>query len=443
MNILNNREWAILIWILLATGYLSLSPKCKSIKEPLKSLIGALFSRQILSTIILMSMYVAFVTYALSLVGLWNSSQGKSTIIWYFTVAAFSLFRLEHYKEAPHRLRDMVINNLRLVGIIEYLVGIYAFHFAIELMLVPVLFMLGGAVALAETKPEYQTAHKFLNGLLTSIAVSIIGATFYLMVADFGKVASREGVYDFIVPPLLTASYTPFIAFMVIHTTYQTIFIRLRLFIKRRPIELYARLAAMLLFNFRISLLERWFSNVALRNLESIFDVNQSIRQIFEMVAREKNPPEVDRSEGWSPYEAKDYLRSEGIETRYYHPVDPEDCKEWFCCSNMVEFGQGLFPNNVAYYLTGNEQAVKSLKLKLNVNAPEHASEAHAKFLSIASVLARNALGLELADVLEKTITPGVEGTIELPDFKIEVSKNIWPNHALGGYDLGLELSGI
>jgi hypothetical protein len=123
------------------------------------------------------------------------------------------------------------------------------------------------------------------------------------------------------------------------------------------------------------------------------------------MAARESNPPKVNRSEGWSPYEAKDYLEPEGIKTRHYHPVDPSDAVEWFCCSDLVEFGEGLLPNNIGYYLSGNERAVKSLELKLNVNSPEHAAEAHAKLLSAADTLTRNALGLDLHELLDSAWT--------------------------------------
>lgn len=443
MDILNSREWAILIWIFLAIGYFSLSPKRNNLKKPLNSLLKVFLSRHIISSITLMSIYVGLAIYALSFFELWDSSQLKNTIIWYFTVAAFSLFRLKHYKKAPHRLQDMVVDNLRLVGIIEYLVGAYPFHFVIELLLVPILFVFSGAAALAEDKQEHQAVYKLLNGVLITIAVSILGATLYLMATDFSRVASREGVYDFFVPPILTAAYIPFITFMMVYSTYQNIFIRLRFSIRHRSLELYARLAALVVFNFRITLLDRWAANVAKLNIKSIADINRSIGQVFDMVKRENNPPKVDRSEGWSPYEAKDYLISEGIKTRYYQPIDPEDGQEWFCCSNLVEFGDGLFRNNITYYLNGDERAVKSMKLQLNVNAPEYASQAHAKLLSAASVLMRNALGLELTDILDKAVTPGDKGTIEGHDFKIEVTKKIWPNDAFGGYNLWVELSGI
>lgn len=444
MDILSTREWAILIWVLLlAISYYNFSPEKEELKEPFKKLLRTLFARQIVSVFVLMSIYVGLMVYFLEQVGVWDSAQFKTTIIWYFSVASLSLFRLNHYEESPHRLSGLVADNFRLVSIIEYLVSTYTFHLAVEIMLVPVLFVLVMVVAIAEAKPELKAAHTVLNGLLDAIAVAIFCATLYLMFGDIGRIASSDGVMDFIVPSVLTALYVPFVAFMVVYSTYQNVLIKLRYSIKKRHLEFYARLAALLVFNFRIDLLKRWATNVALRKIETIRNINQSILQILQMAAREKKPPKVDRSEGWSPYEAKDYLTSEGIKTRHYHPVDPADATEWFCCSDLVEFGNGLISNNIAYYLNGDEHAVKSLKLKLNVNSPEHSLEAHAKLLSAADTLIKKALGLELYEMLDKTITPGTEGLMEGPGFKIALTKHFWPNQAFGGYDLGVELSGI
>lgn len=443
VDVLSTREWAILIWVVLAICYISLSPTGKNLKEPLKSLFKALFARHLISVVALMSIYVGLLVYAFLQLGLWNSSQIKNTIFWYFSIAALSLFRLEEIKSDPHYIKNSILDNLKLLGIIEYLVGVYTFHIALELALVPIVFSVSAMSAIAGSEPKYQIVHKFLNVLLAFIGLSILAATLFMMAEDFRKVVSEDGIYDFAVPPLLTTAYAPFIVFMVVYSTYQTAFIRLRFSIKNKPLQLYAKLSALIVFNFRIRLLERWAGNIALRNVTSISDINQSIRQIFKMKANEKNPPSVDRSEGWSPYEAKDYLLSEGIKTRHYHPVDPEDGREWFCASDLVEFGEGLFTNNIAYYLNGDERAVKSLKLQLNVNSPEHASAAHAKFLSIAVVLVRQALGLELTDMLEKAIMPGVDTLIDGSDFRIELSKSVWPNHVFGGYDLGLVISGI
>jgi len=442
MDVLSSREWAILLWALLVIGCLYLLER-KVLKKAFIALLRTLCSRHIVSAIILMTLYVVIIVYGLSSIGLWNPAQLKNTFIWYFSVAAFSMFRINHFKDAPHRIKDMVADNFRLMVVIEYLVGKFTFPFILEFLLVPLVAMLSITIAYAENKAEFQDAQKLLSRLLNVIAILIIGATLYLTAMHLDQIANREAILDLVVPVFLTTSYTPFIAFLVLYTTYQDAVVRLQFSIKKRPLELYARFLAMFVFNIRIRLLRQWATFVSRGNLQTLGDVHRSILQISRMAAREKNPPEVERSKGWSPYQAKNYLLSEGIKTSYYHPIDPMTAIDWFCCSNLMEFGSGLFPNNIGYFLNGNEHAVKSMKLQLNVNSPEHSLEAHAKLLSVANTLMTWAVGLDLNDKLSKSIIPGTEGTLKGEYFKVEFIKHPWPNHISGGYDLNVELSVI
>lgn len=443
MDILNSREWAILIWVLIAIGYITRPPRWQTLKEPLLGVLRALGSRHLVSATMLMVMYVTMMIYGLARLGLWDSSLLKGSLIWFFSVAAFSLYQVNQFSESPHKLKGLVADSFKLVVVIEYLVGAYTFHIGVELVLVPLVVFLSALVAVAQTKAEYESAHKLLIAVLAIVGAAILGSAMYLFVHDFEQVANRQAASDFVLPVLLSALYTPFIAFMAVYSTYQTMLIRLRYSMKKRHVELYARLVAMVIFNVRIDLLKRWSSNVAKCRIQTIREVNQSFRQFFQMLAREKSPDAVSLPEGWSPNLARNFLISEGVETGYYNPVDPMEPSEWFSCSRLVEFGSGLFPNNIAYYLNGNERAVNSLKLKLNVNYPENAEEAHAKLLSSADTLAREALGFDLRDMLSKAILPGHEGTLDGPNFKITFTKHEWPNHASGGYDLGVEVSGI
>ena len=443
MDTLNSREWAILFWVLIAIGYVTRPPRRWTLKEPLLGVLRALGSRHVFSAITLMTMYVVMTVYGLSRLGLWDSSLLKGSLIWFFSVAVFSLFQVNKFSESPHKLKGLVAESFKLIFVIEYLVGAYTFNLAVELVLVPLVVFLSVLVAFSEAKPEYESAHKFLNAVLAIVGAAIIGSVMYLLIKEFQQVANRQAASEFVLPVILSALYTPFIAFMAVYSTYQTVLIRLRYSIKKRHVELYARFVAMVIFNVRIELLKRWSASVAKCRLQTIGEVNHSVRQFFQMLAREKSPDSVSLPEGWPPNQARNFLLSEGIETGYYNPIDPMEPSEWFSCSKLVELGSGLFPNNIAYYLNGNERAVASLKLKLNVNDPEQADEAHAKLLSSADTLTRKALGLDLRDMLSQTIIPGQEGTLDGPNFKITFTKSEWPNHASGGYDLGVEVSGI
>lgn len=441
MDILNSREWAILVWVCIAIGYITWPSRWRKLKEPFLGMLRALSSRHLVSAITLMAIYVIALIYGLSRMDLWDASQLKGTLIWFLSVAIFSLFRVNDFSESPHKLKGLVADSFKLVVVIEYLVGVYTLHFAVEFALIPLVAFLSAMVAYSEPRPEYEKVHKLLNIVLAIIGTVILGSVMYLLIHNFHQVANREAASDFILPIILTALYMPFMAFMVVYSTYQIVLIRLRYSINKRHVELYARFVAMVIFNVRIELLKRWSANVATCRLQTIGEVNRSFRQFFQMLAREKSPAAVSLPEGWSPTQAKDFLHSEGIKTGHYNPLDPMEPSEWFSCSKMVEFGSGLFPNNIAYYLNGNHRAVNSLKLKLNVNDPEHAKEAHARLLSAAVTLTRNALRLDLQDMLSQAINRGQDGAFDGPNFIITFTRSDWPNHAFGGYDFGIEVS--
>ena len=116
---------------------------------------------------------------------------------------------------------------------------------------------------------------------------------------------------------------------------------------------------------------------------------------------------------------------------------------EWFSGSTPVKFGSGLHSNKIAYYLNGNERAVKSLKLKLYVNEPKHAKGAHVKLLSLVKTLSCGALGLDLGYKFSQAIILGHKGVVNGQNFKITITKSEYLNQRYGGYDLIVEVSVI
>jgi hypothetical protein len=440
MEFFSTREWAFLIWIAIAVCYLVWFPKTKDLKKALKDILYAFFVRQIISIFLLMTIYVSVVVYMYSKIGLLEWHQLKNTVIWYIAIASMSLLKIDSIKESPNYLKDSVINNIKLVGIIEFLTSVYTFNILVELIIVPLMVIWGGMLGISQTDKKYKAVEKLLNGVLLVFGSLIIIFTLYYMISDFQKIANEEKIYDFIVPPLLTLAYIPFMMFMVMYTVYENVFVRLKFFVKGSLLCTYAKFITMLRFNVRTSLLERWASSIGIKSPQTISEINLSVNQIFEMVAIEKNPPKIESHEGWSPYEAKDFLISEGVKTRPYHPIDD---REWWCGSDLVEISDGLFKNNIAYYVSGDSRVAQTLKLKVNVNWPEDHIDAHDRFISAASALLDRALGIEIPDRIKEAITRGYDEVVKISGAKIEFTKQSWGSHQFGGYDIGLVLSRI
>ncbi len=440
MEIINNREWALVIWIFAFTLFTLVHPKMGQVRKSLKETFKALFAKSIIIILALMLSYIAIMILGLVNVGLWKSHQLKNTIVWAISVATLYLFRLEAAKNDRNFFKNLFFDNLKLIAIIQFIVGVYTFGIIVELIIVPILAISGAMIAIAQTDEKYRLVEKVLNGFMVSLGVIFIIHTIYMLITNFGEFAKVQTIYDFSIPPLLTFLYLPFIFLMMVFTTYELVFLRLRFLIKESNVRSFAEIYSFAKFNFNIKLLERWASTLPFQDTSSKDSIKKSVKQIFKMVAAEIKPQNVPLSEGWSPYEAKNFLLNEGLKTGHYHPVGQE---EWIASSSLIEIGNDLIPNNISYYVDGNETTAKSLKLILNVNSNESARMAHLKLFSSVNVLLKAALGMNASPEIEKAIIKGEILKLNLGLFQAAVEMNVWPQNSIGGYDVKFILSRI
>lgn len=258
-----------------------------------------------------------------------------------------------------------------------------------------------------------------------------------MLFSDFGEIAKEKTIYDLFIPPLLTLLYLPFIFFMVIYTSYQYSFIRLRYLIKDKKLRRIAIFYSMVVFNIKVKLLERWALSLPFSDTNTHASIIESFRHILKIVKVEKSPPIVSISEGWSPYSAKDYLVDIGIKTGNYN----KQYREWGASSSMMEVGDGMFQDNIAYYVNGSEESASTLKIKLNVNSAENGSKSHVKLLEASKLLCIRAINKSLPDNFITGILAGVSAKGEIGDFKISLDKSSWENKSLSGYNMKFVIS--
>ena len=440
MELLNNREWALVIWISFVCLFVICSPKMDQARKSLGNLVKLFFTRPIASVLLLLLIYITIMIYGLAKVGLWEFHQLKNTIVWTVSVAFLSLFRLESAKQDPHFIKNLVLDNLKLIAIVQFVIGIYVFSLVTELVLVPMMAIVGAMLALTQRDKKFHTVEKILNGILVTLGITFIVHAIYMLATNFGEFGKVQTIYDFSSPPLLTFLYLPFIFFMMVFTTYELVYTRLQFLVKDPSVRRYAKIYSFINFNFNIKLLERWASSLPFQDTSSKPGIKKSVKLLFKLLTVEKNPPKVLPNEGWSPYEAKNFLLNEGIKTGHYHFITPN---EWVASSSLVEIDNGLLPNNISYYVEGSETTANILKLILNVNQSENSEMAHMKLLSSIKVLLNISLGLELTKKQEKAIVDGDDIKSVYGNFEFSVEKNEWPQNSIGGYDIRFILNHI
>lgn len=440
MDILNNREIAISLWLLAISIYVFSSSKMAAVRTALKGVLAALFVRRIITVLCLMVAYISIIVYWLSELDIWNFEQLKNTIFWSISIGFISLFKLEKIKEDKQFFRHSVIGNLKLLAILQFVVGVYTFSLWVEFILVPALALLGTMLAVAETDRKHHQVKIFLENCLSFFGVVLIIYTLYMLITDFDKFGQEKTAYDFFVPPLLTLCYLPFVFFVLVYSTYEQVFVRLRFSINNRLHRYAAKLYSLILFNFRLSLLERWSFQVAKTNIESHSDLIESFKYIFKVRHSEKNSKEIPKEQGWSPYKAKEFLVNEGLSTGFYNRSFDD---VWFASSPMKEFGDGIIPDNIAYYVEGSEDVAKVLKLKVNVNDASRTNHACETLEAMAEALSLNSLSLPLSNEMKIAISGCNSYSEKVEGKTIALVVEHWPNHKFKGFDLKLMISNI
>lgn len=220
--------------------------------------------------------------------------------------------------------------------------------------------------------------------------------------------------------------------------TYERVFIKIRRTTSDDTVYKFAKKQSIFRFFFRPRELERWSNTTFHNRLASKAAVKKSIADFKAMVAYERNPKEVPPDEGWSPYEAKDFLSEHGLKTGYYNNVGDD---EWFASSNYLDLEEGIFPNRVAYYVSGDQVAAKSLKLRLYVNEPKKGDEAITRFVSIAETLLAATFSASVSTNLEELFREGQDAETKIAGKLISISKEDWHQGKTGQFEITLVIT--
>ncbi len=101
----------------------------------------------------------------------------------------------------------------------------------------------------------------------------------------------------------------------------------------------------------------------------------------------------------------------------------------------------GIDANKVVYYIDGEEDVAKKLKLKLCIDTAATASEDHCKLLQYAEELALKALNIELPEDLRDCIKLGKGHFVNIKNFVLRVERGEWFNINGDGYLLAVTIT--
>lgn len=416
------RELALATWLVV---FMVWCLSQTSIRQSLAGLVGAAVQPILVTLVGLIFAYTAAAVWLLARLDLWELSQFKTTLIWAAFIAIASAGEAIARKDDPRFLWNAFRDNLKLVVLIEFIVSLYTFSYLVELIVLPIVTIIATMAAMAEREPAHRIVAVVFNNLLAALGLALIVYSAWMVVHHFGDVATLDNLRELYTPPLLSLLFLPFLFILKTYSAYELAFNALRFVIKDRALRRHAEWSAVRAFALDVEALRRWTRGVQAHDSPSNrSDIRRSIAEVKTLRRRERTPPVIAASDGWSPYIARHYLSEHGLPAQDYHRL----YDEWFAASHPIEIGgNGFMPDNMAYYIEGDEHVARQLRVKLNVNTPEKSAASEEALAQVASALAAKAIEAEHMSRAQELVRAG-KGSVTIEGRKMSVVTDPFPS---------------
>tara|TARA_R110001606_G_scaffold396832_3_gene571761 strand:- start:3595 stop:4944 length:1350 start_codon:yes stop_codon:yes gene_type:complete len=378
----NNREIAGAIWLFAVFVY------CLFFEPIRKAIIGltrAALQPRLLFVFLFFGGYVAALAWLYKEFGVWKESQIPATVLWYFLAGCSLLGRSISAEEGRLYFRKCVRDSISIIAVVEFIYVFRTFSLFTEIIVTPVVTVLGFLYAFSERDPDHAPVRKLLEFLLLLVAIFFVWKSVSGIWNSPDEFLKMDTVRSFLLPILMTIGSIPF--FYIVYCYSQIEISSIRLGVKNNQSDeviKYAKWKFLRSFAFKPWLLTRAVRQFHCLTTKTNQDVDVIIEEVLRFEREAKNPPQVDKRHGWSPHDASKFLAIQGLETSDFHEVCGGD---WWASSQPLKLDDEILSNVVTYYLEGDEGLVTKLKLQggfYHEFEPETAVE---EFLEFAETL--------------------------------------------------------
>lgn len=123
----------------------------------------------------------------------------------------------------------ILIDNIKVIAIIEFLVNTYTFSLLAEIAIIPAVTFIAILDAVSKLDKKYSVVTRITGWLLALLGTTILVLSAVKAISDYRNLLSFESLRAFVLPFLLSLLLFPFVYAMLLITTYELVFVRLRI----------------------------------------------------------------------------------------------------------------------------------------------------------------------------------------------------------------------
>ena len=206
-----------------------------------KGVLVSFFKWKIQATILFALLYSIGIVLILFYISYWDNSLLKDSILWFMVSAFIILFNLNDTDKKKNHFKDIVIDNLKIILVFEFVVNIHNFNLLVEFIFIPIMVFLVLIQTTSESMEEYKKVFKFINGTLSVIGLVLIILSVIDIINEFETYASFDTLKSFLLPIILTLSFIPCAYLIALVMKYESLFVRVGFYVPDNKKRRYAK----------------------------------------------------------------------------------------------------------------------------------------------------------------------------------------------------------
>ncbi len=234
----STRELSVIFWLSL---FLIYALTKKDVRKSSIKVIQAFFQHKLIVLFLLMIIYVQLQILGLVKLGLWDTSLLKDTIYWPMLVGFPLLMKTNKIGSEKKYLKSIFKDSIKGIVILEFIANFYSFSLIAELILIPIMTIVGVSTVYTKDEPKYKAVEKLFSNIIMIFGLVVLAYTVYRIYQGFEDFANLSTLKSFLLPILLTITFLPFLYLVALWSLYETMLYRTGHGLKKKKDKRYLK----------------------------------------------------------------------------------------------------------------------------------------------------------------------------------------------------------
>lgn len=227
INSFSNRELALFIWLGVFLLFIFLNSNTRT---SFFGVVKAICNWKLLLSLLLLISYTLFI-YHLFFGNILTLNENLKEYVYWLFVNGLSMWatanKINHDEEYFIKI---LVGMFKADVWLIFVINLYSFSLFTELILLPIIFLLAGVLAYAETQAKYKDAQKVAQNLLALITLILIIFSLLDLLENFKSFQANEQVIIFLIPIIFTLLTIPLVYCFSYLMMFEILFMHLKRF---------------------------------------------------------------------------------------------------------------------------------------------------------------------------------------------------------------------